>query len=391
MASNTQFNYDEMVAAAEKEAGAGDWGPDDPLTPLRVLITSLAEEVDASELGRARMKGFVNSFLVGRLGLINDRKRHPDIVKEEIDKPIFLTGSQRSGTSYLNALLVSDPRNIGIYEWQLHAPSPPCNHPGLDHEAQFRYSEQLTISQGFLEPYVRDKHDYDPRLPGEDSFAQCFSFVSATFPFYLHVPSYAQFIAGVDNTSAYRIEKMFLQSLQYGVKGKQWVMKSPLHLAMLRELFSVFPDARLVVNHRDPTRTLSSLLSLFEASRRQFGIPITVDRNFALGLTEAIATGYEDMIRRRRDPKVNALFVDVNYLDLERDPISQVRKIYDHFGMTLDDTAIRAMLAYIDENRKGKHGKHRHRLEDSGLHVEEVRERFMNYLNVYDIPREEAI
>jgi hypothetical protein len=390
MASKTQFNYDEMVAAAEKEAGASDWGPDDPHTPLRVLIKSLSEEVEASELGRERIKSFLNSFLVGRLRIIDDRKRYPEIAKQEIVKPIFMTGSQRSGTSYLNALLASDPRNIGILEWHLHVPSPPCNHPGFDHDAQFRHSEQLTISQGFMEPYVREKHDYDPRLPAEDSFAQGFSFISVSFPFYFYVPSYAQFLAGIDNTSAYRIEKMFLQSLQYGVTGKQWVLKSPLHLSMLRELFSVFPDARVVVNHRDPTRTLSSLLSLLEASRRQFGVPVTVDRTFALMLMEGIASGYEEMIRRRRDPKVDALFVDVNYVDLERDPIAQVRKIYDHYGMPLEEASIRAMRAYIEANRKGKHGKHRHALEHSGLSIEEVRERFKNYLNVYDVPREAA-
>jgi Sulfotransferase family len=388
MAGKPYYDYDDMVAAAEKSAACSDWGPDSPLALLHVLVQSLNEEANLNDVGRARAKDFVHDILVARLRIIDDHKRYPEIAKQKIDKPIFLTGSQRSGTSYLNAVLASDPKNIGVFEWQLHAPSPPANHPDFDHEPDIRRVEQAMQSQGFLEPFMRDKHDYDPRMAGEDSFAQCYSLISVTYPFFFGVPGYGQHIAGLDNTPAYIIEKMFLQSLQYGVTGKQWVLKSPLHLSMLGELFKVFPDVRLVVNHRDPTRTLSSLMSLLVAHRRQFGSSVTVDRAFALVLMEGIAGGYEDMMRRRKDPKVDAVFVDVNYVDLERDAISQAQKIYDHFGMTLGDSSKRSMAKYIAENRKGKHGKHRHTLEESGLRVEEVRERFKNYLDAYDVPRE---
>jgi hypothetical protein len=388
MASKTYFDYDDMVAAAEKAADCNEWGPDDPLTPLRILIKSLAEEANLSEVGRARAKGFLHDLMVARLQIIRDHKRYPEIPKQKIEKPIFLTGSQRSGTSYLNAVLASDPKNLGVFEWQLHVPSPPANHPDIDHEPFIRRCEQTMELQGFLEPFMRDKHDYDPRMAGEDSFAQCYSFISVTYPFFFYVPAYGQYLAGIDNTPAYKIEKMFLQTLQYGVSGKQWVLKSPLHLSMLRELFNVFPDARLVVNHRDPTKTLSSLMSLLVAHRSQFGSSVTVDRDFALILMEGIASGYEDMMRRRKDPKVNAVFVDINYVDLERDAISQAQRIYDHFGMTLNESSRQAMSKYIAENRKGKHGKHRHSLEESGLRVEEVRERFKTYLEAYDVPRE---
>jgi hypothetical protein len=129
-------------------------------------------------------------------------------------------------------------------------------------------------------------------------------------------------------------------------------------------------------------------MSLFDAHRTQFGSSVTSDRDFALILMEGIASGYEDMMRRRKDPKVDAVFVDVNYVDLERDAISQAQRIYDHFGMTLDQSSKQAMAKYIAENRKGKHGSHRHTLEESGLKAEEVRERFKTYLEAYDVPRE---
>ena len=389
--SKGYFDYDAMIAAAEKEAGSNDWGPDDMGTPLRVLLTSLNEESDHGDLGCARAKSFIHTFLVARLNVIKDRKLYPEIAKQEIVKPIFMTGSQRSGTSYLNAILASDPKNLGVISWQLRCPSPPANHPDFDHEPQIQKAQHLVASEGWLEPTILEKHDYRHHVAEEDTFSQCYSFISVTYPFYLNVPGYAQYIGGVDNTPAYRIEKMFLQSLQYGTSNRQWVLKSPLHLSMLRELFTVFPDARVVVNHRDPTRTLSSLLSMLDVHRRQFESAATVDRDFALILMEGIAGGYEDMMRRRQDPKVNEAFNDVNYVDLERDPLGQAQKIYDRFGMTLDDSSRQTMAHYIAENRKGSHGKHRHSLASSGLRVEEVRERFKNYLEAYDVPREEAV
>jgi hypothetical protein len=391
MASKAYFDYDDMVAAAEKAAGSSDWGPDDPLPLLRVLVKSLNEESNLSEEGRARAKGFMHDILTGRLQIVADHKKYPEIPKQKIEKPIFLTGSQRAGTSYLNAVLAHDPKNLGVWEWQLHVPSPPANHPQFNHEPDIIRGEHIMETQGFMDPFLRKMHDYDARKPAEDSFAQCYSLISVTYPFFFGVPSYGAHIAGMDNTPAYKIEKMFLQSLQWGITGRQWVLKSPLHLGMLGEMFAVFPDSLVVVNHRDPTRTLSSLMSLLVAHRRQFGSPVTVDRPFALGMMEGIAAGYEDMMRRRKDPKVNAVFVDVNYVDLERDALSQAKKIYDHFGMELNESSKAAMAKYIAENRKGKHGAHRHSLEESGLKVEEVRERFKTYLDAYDVPREQAV
>ena len=389
--SKNYYDYDEMVETAQKRAGGDDWGPDDPHTHLRVLINSLNEDANLNEVGRPRAKSHVLSMMTARLQLIKDHKTYPELPKQNIEKPIFLTGSQRSGTSYLNAILASDPRNIGVFEWHLTNPSPPANHPDFDHAAQIADAQAIRDREGWMEPYVRDKHDYDALVAAEDTFVQCYSFISVSYPFYLYVPSYGPHIAGIDNTPAYRIEKMFLQSMQYGTTGRQWTLKSPLHLSMLRELFTIFPDARLVVNHRDPTRTLSSLMSLLDASRRQFGCSVRVDRDFALVLMEGIASGYEDMMRRRKDPEVDKVFVDVNYVDLERDPIGQAQRIYDKFGIALDDSSKQAMVKYAAENRKGKHGKHRHRLEDSGLKIEEVRERFKTYLDAYNVPREEAV
>jgi len=388
MSATKFFDMDEMLAAAEKEAGANDWGEYDIRTPFRILIDSLNDESQLTDQGKVRAKSHIHTNLVARLRLINDRKLYPQITKEVVRKPIFLTGPQRAGTSYLNALLCSDSNNVGIWQWQLAAPSPPPNHPDFDHKPQIAYGQHIMESEGWLDPYVREKHDYSALGAGEDTFVAEYSFISVAFPFYWYTPSYGMFLATADNHPAYEFEKKFLQALQYGLHNKQWVLKSPLHISMLGILFDVFPDAQLIINHRDPTKIFSSLLSLLAAHRKQFGCPFTSDRNFALILMEGVASGFEDMLRRRKDPAVNKVFCDINYMDLEKAPIAQIEKIYKHFGMEFTAQARQSMETYVQQNRKGKFGKHAHRLEDSGLTEGEVRERFKFYTDVYDVPRE---
>ena len=45
-------------------------------------------------------------------------------------------------------------------------------------------------------------------------------------------------------------------------RNMHWVLKSPVHLHALPTLLAVYPDARLVVTHRDPLTVLASLTSL---------------------------------------------------------------------------------------------------------------------------------
>jgi hypothetical protein len=388
MAHTKYFDVDELLGNAERETGCHDWGEDDIRVPLGVLIDSMNKEVQFDGAGLERVRLYIHSHLTARLRLINDRRLYPGITQQSILSPIFITGAQRTGTSYLNSLLMSDPGNVGIINWQVSAPSPPVNHPNFDHSPQVAAGSHRVSAGGWLEPYIRDKHDWSHLGSEEDTWVQEYSFVSGAFPVYWGVPSYAKYLATVDSGPGYRMLKKFFQALLFGLGPKQMVSKSPLHISMLGDLFKVFPDARLVVNHRDPIKSFPSLMSLVAAIRRMFGCSFPVDRPFARLMMEGIASGCEDMIRRRQDPNVDRFCVDVNYLELEQSPIEQVQKIYDRFGMVLADGVRQPMTKYIAENRKGKFGKHQYRLEDSGLTKDEIRTRFRFYTDHYKVPLE---
>ena len=66
------------------------------------------------------------------------------------------------------------------------------------------------------------------------------------------MPVYDDWLLGVDQRSAYEYHRRVLQVLQSGGVRGRWTLKSPHHAIALEHLTAVYPDARLVLLHRDP-------------------------------------------------------------------------------------------------------------------------------------------
>lgn len=389
MAREPYFEVESLMAEARRTAGGDDWGDEDFRKPFEVLIQALNTEAELTPQGLQRTRSYILRMLVGRLRLYQDRKTYPGIAQEDIREPLFITGLGRSGTSYLNALLATDPRNHAPFHWQVWTLSPPPNHPATDKAPQKELGERLIRFEGWLDEDMRDKHDFGGGAAAEDTLMQDYSFICRSAISYWDVPFYGAWLAQADFSATYRLQRKILQALQFGVRRDRWVLKSPLHLRQLSYLFGEFADARLIFNHRDPVKSLASAMSFVVTLKKQFGNPYRPpDRSHALAMMEGSAASLEGMIRRRADPAVDGISVDVQYLDLENDPLGQVAKVYDRFGIELTEVARKNMREYIAQNRKGKLGIHRYDITDSGLSVGEVRERFKFYTDYFDIPYE---
>src|SRR5690349_11798923 len=64
-------------------------------------------------------------LLFNRLRLTSDRSRLPGIAGQRIERPVFVVGVGRTGTSLLHSLLALDPRAEAPVWWQTVTPSPP--------------------------------------------------------------------------------------------------------------------------------------------------------------------------------------------------------------------------------------------------------------------------
>jgi hypothetical protein len=201
-----------------------------------------------------------------------------------------------------------------------------------------------------------------------------------------NVPTYGAWLHATDHLPAYQHHKRVLQVLQSGGVRGRWSLKSPHHILHLDALTAVYPDARVVVMHRDPLVLCASVCSLIATLTGTFS---DADHR------RTIATHWTDMLARSvaalerfRETHPAARIVDVQYADLARDPLATLRRVYAAFGETLEGQALHAMTAHVQSHPKHRFGQHRYDLAEFGLDAGEIGERFRSYIQRYDIPLE---
>jgi hypothetical protein len=177
-----------------------------------------------------------------------------------------------------------------------------------------------------------------------------------------------------------------LQLLQSGGVRGRWTLKSPHHAIALEHLTGVYPDAQLVLLHRDPvvlTASVCSLISTLSSTFSDFDHRPYIGEHWPAMLDESIRR-----INTFRDTHPEHPIVDVQYADLVTDPTGTVAAIYDACGDALDDVGQKAITQYVDAHPKGQFGAHRYDVAEFGLDADALAERFAGYVERYDVPRE---
>src|SRR5438105_3136288 len=105
----------ELLADAERAAGLSDWGGDQSFrNGLRVYVEDL---VDIAAAQAGALRGTLVHLLAQRLQLIEDGKRNPGILAEDVGQPVVILGIPRGGTTYTHALLALDPAARAPLVW----------------------------------------------------------------------------------------------------------------------------------------------------------------------------------------------------------------------------------------------------------------------------------
>jgi hypothetical protein len=79
---------------------------------------------------------------------------------------------------------------------------------------------------------------------------------------------------------------------------------------------------------------------------------------------------------------------DLHYAELKRDPMREVRRLYDWLGDALTDGLDARMRQWLSENPQGQFGRHEYSLERFGLSIEDLRPHFARYVDDYGIELE---
>jgi hypothetical protein len=377
-----------LLDKACAQTGLDDFGDDAFREALRVLLRAYETEAKLSFVGRICVREDSVRLLKNRLRLVADRRRHPGIGAEVIRRPLFITGLPRSGTTFLHALLAQDPAHRAPQVWEVMHPSPPPQKVSYATDARITATARELKWLDLLMPDFETVHLIDARLPQECIAITSHDFRSYTFESMYNVPSYRAWHDRLDKRPVYEFHRDFLQHLQWRCPGQRWVLKAPSHLLALEALLQVYPDAGIILTHRDPLKVLASCASFTEVLRRGFSDHID-KTSLAQEVLQRWVEGAGLAVKYRQAPgNLTQQLFDVRYAELLRDPMSMVRRIYEFFDLELTGAAETAMQRFLLANPKNKGGVHRYSLEEFGLNPETERPRFQSYVEFFGIEPE---
>ena len=369
---------EDLHASATRLTGLTDYGPPDYLEGLRVLLDSYHAEGALTPLGNKMKRAFLRGALVARSLSEAAWAMNPAYSGVAIDRPIFVTGLPRTGTTALHRLLTADPAHQGLELWLTEVPQPrPPRETWADNPVYAAI--QAAYQQHHLEhPEFMGLHYIDAQQVEECWQLLRQSMTSVSFECLAHIPSYSQWLAAQDWTPAYARHKRNLQMIGLPDAGKRWVLKNPSHLFALDAILAVYPDALIVQTHRSPRTAIASVCSLNAHASQGWS---TVYEGARLGRAQLDlwARGVDTFMaeRHRHDPD---RFVDVYYEDFVADPLAAIDAIYERLGAPLSGQARATMAAMHTESTSGAaKPAHSYSLEDFGLTPSLVDERFAEY------------
>jgi hypothetical protein len=382
------LDRDELLAAASKRTGLSDYG--DPVfrEPLTVLLDAFERDANLSALGRIASRGLVLQLLANRLRIEDLFRRHPEIEREEIVRPIIIAGLPRTGTTHLHNLISQDPSLRSLPYWESLEPVPdPREKPRADGRDPrvVRCEQGLTMVHRVM-PLFPLMHEMTPDARHEEIQLLAIAFSTMLFESSYFVPSYAEWYKKSDQRPAYRYLRRCLQALQWLRGPNRWVLKSPQHLEQQAALIEIFPDATFVQTHRDPLRITASLCTMIAYGNRMNARrvdPVSVGRYWA-ARTEDLLRG--SITGRAALPP--AQVIDVHFKQFMKDDVATAERVLEFAGQPVTDAARAAIRAFMDANPRGKHGTIDYRLEDVGLDGAERRAALRFYRDHFDVAEE---
>jgi hypothetical protein len=389
------LDADALLALARRRSGLRDFGDLSFVDPLRRLLASCAAEASLSLVGRMATRWDAVRFLTNLLRFRDAEQRDPGILRQPIERPVFITGLPRSGTTFLHRLLLEDPDNRAPLVWQTIYPYPLSKPARGGRDARpFLVARQLRAFDR-LAPEFRGLHPLDATSPQECSEITAHVFRSLRFDTTYRIPTYRGWLDGDGHVPAYAFHRRFLQHLQHqqggdGRLGGRWVVKCPDHLFALAAIRTVYPDARLVFVHRDPVKVLLSVAKLTEVLRRPFTRRID-PREIGAQESARWLEGTRQMIAVGDDAGLPEPVHQVQHRDLVADPVGTVAALYRHFGLALAPAVAEAVGQYARQRPNGGYGPRAYRFEDHGLDAGQERQKFSAYMARFGIePEAEA-
>lgn len=362
---------------------------DDPLCEeaLRILMHSCKKDARLNLFGQIAARQHFSDLFETRLRLMDLWTHVPEIQKQNVLPPLFITGMPKSGSTFLHRLLAQDPSNRAPATWEVMFPLPPPERESFGSDPRIAKAEKRLRWLRWTRPAITRAHPIGARLPQECGEILAYSFQSYVFLDMFLASSYETWLSDQDMRPAYDFHMQILKHLQWHAPGGRWVLKSSDHVHALTTLLETYDEARIIFMHRDPTRVLQASASQTRLLKSIFSHsidPLRLAADQVRSLTDKVN---KIMEFREKDSHLAECFFDICYLELARDPMATVHAIYDRFGFELSPDAEERMKIFIEAERSGRRPDE-YSLADFSLFPQQEDPRFDLYCERFGVGRE---
>lgn len=389
MAQGVQLASEPLMAAAVAQTGLDDFGPMDFVERLDVLTGAIEAEAGLSPMGRVSAAGMLTGLMVNRLLLTDLLARHPEIHDVEIAAPIVIAGLPRTGTTHLHNLISADPALRSLPYWESLQPVPfpaEAELVGTDDDPRIARCDMALGAMDVLMPYFKRMHEMTTWHVHEEIQLLAIDVSTMLFDTMAPMPTWRDYYLAHDQTPHYEYMKTVLKAMQWLRGGERWILKSPQHLEQFGPLISTFPDATVLVTHRDPVSVMVSMSTMVAYSARTSLSPVDPHR-----IADYWADRLETMLNaalRDRELLPAEQSADILFGDFMADDVGTVRRIYELADQPFSGAAEAAIRSYIDTHQRDRHGKVVFEPERLGLDLPARRQAMRAYSERFAVPDE---
>jgi len=372
------FNFDYYLNMLKRIWSKKDWpGRYKMLFRLLVLVPGL--------------------YLIHSAFFFLDKILFPGLWFQKIEKPIFIVGHARSGTTLVSRLLAYDSERFNYFlYWEMFFPS-------LTQKKIIRalgVLDRLVLNKFFFNklkawddktfgPY-RHIHNMGLWVPEEDDFVMNVTFFAAYWQlpaplmdtndiFYLDKKPSAQ-RRRVMNT----FKECVRRQLYLNGGNKTHLSKNPVYSGRVGSILEAFPDARIVVNMRDPLECVPSNLKLMEGNYQGKGWELA-DYAESLKVLDEMSYDCFHIPKKvlQKNPQTPSMVVD--YRELVAHPRATIEKLYQTLGLPMTDNYA-AILQERDSKSKKHSTNHSYSAKEFGMDVGKLHRELAEFYEEYQWP-----
>ena len=329
-----------------------------------------------------------------RLAYGLDMLFYPQHQSQDVEKPVFIVGNFRSGTTLLHRLLAKDDQFTGMKSWEIFI-APSITQRKIVHwvmninrlignpiQKIISSFEKALREYSYMHPTGLNKIEEDGQV-----FLHTWSTYNlfAFFPFPDLVRQYIYYDEQVEEQQKQQDMDYYHEVLRrhiYANNGKRYISKSPTYSAKVKTLHKKFPDAKFINLVRSPLRVIPSSVSMFSNHWKTYGEPQGDYPQPAQDVMREQAKHWYIYPHQYLKTLPPDQYMMVRFKDLVANPKETIEKIYMQFGMEITPE-YRQIL--VEETEKAKHytSNHDYSLREMGLDSEALTKEFDSALKAY--------